>query len=110
MTKGAPLIEHFRTPPFEWTCGHCSVKSVITPEHYHSGYTRLAVGETALGETALVYTAMACPNPDCRELSLAIRLADYKASLGHAYPIGTAGEAIRDWVLLPDAGEGDGGP
>lgn len=102
MTDGKAPIEHFRTPPFAWTCGHCGEAVTITDEHYHSGYTRLAVGETAQGETALVYTAIACPNADCRELSLGVRLAEYKSSLGHAYPIGTAGDAIRDWVLLPD--------
>lgn len=81
---------------------------MISPEHYHSGYTRLAVAETAHGETALVYTAVACPNPQCRQLSLGIRLAEYKPSLGHAYPIGTAGDPLREWVLLPDGEHGDG--
>ena len=53
---------------------------------------------------ALVYAAVRCGNPECNELTLAVRLAEYKSSLGHAYPIGTAGDAIQEWTLLPAAG------
>jgi hypothetical protein len=96
-----------RTPPFDWTCGHCGTQVTVTAEHYHSGYRHLSVAETKSGDTALVFSAISCPNADCRELTLAIRLAEYKPSLGHAYPIGTAGDAIREWLLLPQNLDGD---
>ncbi len=92
---------HLRTPPVDWTCGHCKESVTLAAEHYHSGYKHLAVEETKTGETALVFTAISCPNPLCRELTLAVRLAEYKPSLGHAYPIGTAGDTINEWTLLP---------
>ena len=92
---------HLRTPPFDWTCGHCDQTVSVRPEHYHSGYKHLSVAETKFGDTALVFSAISCPNPECRELTLAIRLAEYKPSLGHAYPIGTAGDALGEWILLP---------
>ncbi len=92
---------HLRTPPFDWTCGHCRKVVTLTAEHYHSGYRHLSVAETKAGETALVFSAASCPNPDCRELTLAVRLAEYKPSLGHAYSIGTAGDPIEEWMLLP---------
>ena len=92
---------HLRTPPFEWTCGFCGQTSNVAPEYYHSGYKHLAVAESTKGQTALVFTAITCPKPECRELTLAVRLADYKPSLAHAYEIGTAGEAIEEWELLP---------
>lgn len=95
---------HLRTPPFDWICEHCGRSSVVEPEHYHSGYKHLAVSETTKGKTALVFTAIACPHETCRELTLAVRLADYKPSLAHAYEIGTAGDAIEEWQLLPDRG------
>lgn len=92
---------HLRTPPFTWTCGHCNKDVELSAEHYHSGYKHLAVTPGKTGDTALVFTAITCPNPQCGELTLAIRLAEYKPSLGHAYPIGTAGDPISEWTLLP---------
>ncbi|MGI9412417.1 MAG: hypothetical protein ACR2PM_02045 [Hyphomicrobiales bacterium] len=94
-------MDFLRTPPFPWTCGYCGTVSNVPANAYHSGYTHLDVGETAVGNVALVYAALRCPNAGCRELTLAVRLADYKPSLGHAYPIGTAGETIAEWTLLP---------
>ena len=38
-------------------------------------------------------------------MTLAVRLAEYKSSLGHAYPIGTAGTRSRV-TLLPVTGQG----
>ena len=64
------------------------------------------MGETSAGPVALVYAAVRCGNPECNELTLAVRLAEYKSSLGHAYPIGTAGDAIAEWTLLPVTGQG----
>ena len=93
---------HFRTAPFEWTCGHCGITSSVPPDHYHSGYRKIAVQDPVIGGTVLVHSAITCPNTRCRELTLAVRLALQKPSLGHAYPIETAGETLRDWMLLPD--------
>lgn len=92
---------HLRTPPFEWTCGHCCQTLKVDAEHYHSGYRHIAVEPGELGDTALVHSAISCPNRKCRKLTLAIRLAEYKPSLGHAYPIGTAGDEIENWILMP---------
>lgn len=97
-------IGFLKTPPVAWTCDHCGRASKAPPEAYHSGFTHLDVGETAVGPVALVYAAVRCTNPDCNELTLAVRLAEYKSSLGHAYPIGTAGKAIAEWTLLPGPG------
>lgn len=97
-------IGFLKTPPVAWTCGFCGVEAEAAAETYHSGFTHLDVGETAAGPVALVYAAVRCGNPECNELTLAVRLAEYKSSLGHAYPIGTAGDALKEWTLLPAAG------
>ena len=96
-------VDFLKTPPVTWTCGFCGRVSEAEAQNYHSGFTHLDVGETAMGPVALVYAAVRCGNPECNELTLAVRLAEYKSSLGHAYPIGTAGESIAEWTLLPPA-------
>ena len=97
-------VEFLKTPPVTWTCGFCGRVSEADAQDYHSGFTHLDVGETAMGPVALVYAAVRCGNPECNELTLAVRLAEYKSSLGHAYPIGTAGDPIAEWTLLPTTG------
>jgi len=57
-----------------WTCPHCARAQTVTEARISQSCTSLGVGETCIGTPAIERMAIVCANPDCRQLTLWIRI------------------------------------
>ena len=85
-----------------WTCPYCNHHTTITSPNKDSHLKRIDIDEEKYSddiEKGFKFLAIACPNPDCRELSL-------NASLHHIGQ-GSYGffsiEELSSWQLLPES-------
>lgn len=83
---------------FNWTCAYCGQATTITDPNYSEQNVHISSSRSKFGDIGLKYIAIACPNADCRELTLGI-------SLKHAEDKGTywryKDNSIETFRLMP---------
>ena len=85
---------------YPWTCPNCGRPTTLTAHNYTFGQSRIDIEVSEHGEKiGLGYTAIACPNPECKKLTLTVRLATGDFSLDGWQNA----EDIYSWNLLPES-------
>lgn len=87
-----------RTPAKSWQCPYCLHFSVISKEVYGQGHVTCLSSKH--GPTRLIATYFACPNSNCRELTLYAGLWPYQVRGGGTEEYGPV---IQEWPLLPES-------
>jgi hypothetical protein len=89
---------------FNWTCKYCNTPTTITDPNFATDAVNISTDESMLERLVLVYNAVACPNTDCRKLTLEIHLYESNSSYTnddwHKY-MPVKGKKINSWPLLP---------
>ena len=87
-----------------YKCPYCGTHTTITGPNYSSDSTPIDKVRSKFGTIAIKHVAIACPNPDCKELALSIVLQNV-VFYGHNPTQGIARheEEIRHFHLLPDS-------
>jgi uncharacterized protein DUF4145 len=85
---------------FNWTCPHCGRHTTINDDRVSVEGHKFDHG-SKYGQQVLYSVVIACPNPECRELTI-------KASLGGYKPKGPYGDYVLEntrerWNLVPQA-------
>jgi hypothetical protein len=57
---------------FNWTCPHCQRAQSVTDDAYRSTHWHINLQEVAEGRTGVSARAIACANPVCKKLTLAV--------------------------------------
>lgn len=86
---------------YSWTCPYCGRPTTLTEHNYTSGEQNIDIRVSEHGEyIGLGYTALACPNPMCKKLTLKVQLAtgDYISGEGWRND-----QIIQSWDLLPES-------
>jgi len=84
-----------------WTCPYCGQPTTVTEPNYDSEWRPIDIAATRLSyrsRTGVGYEAISCPNPDCKRLSLKIRLT--KSDDTRPYQ---ERSEISTWSLLPES-------
>lgn len=83
-----------------WTCPYCGRPTTVTLPNYNSGQNHIDIKVSEHGELiGLGYTAIACPNPSCKKLTLTVRLG--KGNFATGRWLNT--KVIHSWELLPES-------
>lgn len=86
------------TESFNWTCPHCGRDTTINPDHISRQGHKFGL-DNKYGPQVLHSVAIACPNPECKELTVTASLGGYRV-----FPNGyTLTEAREKWRLVPRA-------
>lgn len=83
--------------PFNWQCPYCGHHSTITEQSASEDFQRISTSRSKHGLIAVSHFAVACPNPDCTEVSLEVGLHSAAWNYSDLYLAGT----IHSWRLLP---------
>ncbi len=83
--------------PFNWTCPYCGHLATITGESYSESLYIVSKPETVVDNLALESTIIICPNPECDEFTVSMRLYAMKY-IGKTY---TVDRVIDRWDLKP---------
>ena len=86
---------------YQWTCPYCGRPTTLTEHNYTFGQSRIDIEVSEHGEKiGLGYTAIACPNPTCKKLTLTVELTtgDYQPGGGWR-----KSKEIHSWDLLPES-------
>lgn len=79
-------------------CPYCHHHTTITAPHISDEWRPVEIGSKQFNDGQILgvgFTAIACPNPDCRQLTLTIRLTQ------RAYR--EEADDLREWRLLPES-------
>lgn len=74
---------------FNWTCPHCNRDQTVTANRHNLSVTGVGVSSLAEGELAFERFSIGCANPECRRLTLSVRIGRDKGG--------------ADWVIDEDA-------
>ena len=82
--------------PFPWTCPYCARPVTIREQDCVIDLRNVYYDEdrTVHGAIGLIINAIACPNPDCRQLFLKVALHSTK---------GDRIEELQSWQLMPES-------
>jgi hypothetical protein len=83
-----------------WKCPYCSHAQLVSQRNSHGLLRQLAIGPNALGDIGLRFVAIACLNPDCKQVALKVTLHEITNPTS-AHP--TAGATVQSWALLPES-------
>ncbi|MGH6791744.1 MAG: DUF4145 domain-containing protein [Methyloceanibacter sp.] len=84
-----------------WKCPYCGQSTTITDPNYSNGWMRIRTDLSSLGDCGVRHTAYACPNPDCKSLTLEVELCKiFVDSMGNWC---AHGEPHLSWNLLPES-------
>lgn len=83
---------------FSWTCPFCNQPVTITTEDIRDGSSILQI-ENAEGKQMLTSRFIVCPNPDCKNFALEVKLGKADFSSG----IWCQEEPIKTWQLIPQS-------
>lgn len=88
-----------------WTCPHCNRPTTITSNLRDSGKRHLAIGETRHGDVGVAWNAVRCPNPQCNELTISVRVAPgYFVDIEIGPPVWMMGEeCLNESRLRPES-------
>lgn len=87
---------------FNWSCPFCGKNSTITGPNFCGRLDRITTNESIFSRIGIRHESIACPNPDCRELSLRVSLLRDASQPGYDF---RPGEIIEDWHLRPQSQE-----
>ncbi len=79
-----------------WHCPFCNRDQSVAGENRQASFADLTI-ENAEGLRRLVVKYVVCPNPACREFSLAVSLHTLETSGSRSY----TGKHIKTWSLVP---------
>lgn len=84
---------------FSWKCGYCGHATTITGPNFSNKWNVIETDRSKFDKIGLGHIAIACPNEDCKELTLMVRLtssrfSDYKGT--HE-----GDHRIKEFNLLP---------
>ncbi len=79
-----------------WHCPFCNADQTVTDAGRHITFADLTI-ENAEGPRRLVTKFVVCPNPACKEFSLAASLHTLEISGNRSY----TGKHIKSWSLVP---------
>lgn len=65
-------------PNFAWTCPYCGKPTTITDPLFGSGSEPIGTTESRHGLARIHWRAIACPNKDCREITVDVNLFSYR--------------------------------
>ena len=88
------------TVPFSFVCDFCGQPTTITEPNQTVDERPFTTNRSKHELCGISYNAIACPNPQCRELTLHVGLHKFANDrFGYLKPHGT----IRSWRLLPES-------
>ena len=85
-----------------WSCPYCNHHTTITSPNKDSHLKRIDIDEEKYSdetEKGIKFLAIACPNPDCEELSLNVSLHHVGQGAYGLYSI----EELDSWQLMPES-------
>lgn len=82
--------------PFNWSCPYCGHHTTITTSNFSRSSDTIGTDNSLHEHVALQHEAVACPNPNCRELTLTLMLRPRFFNDGWKL-----GKPIHTWSLLP---------
>lgn len=87
--------------PFRWECPYCGHLTTITDPNFSDDFTLISTTQSVYERICLRHVAIACPNADCRQLTLRVVLctAKYYTHLGSYQPV----DELQEWQLLPES-------
>lgn len=59
---------------FNWTCPHCLRAQTVVRDRFDQTTSGFDIGSIAGGPLAIEITAIGCSNPECRKLTLSVRI------------------------------------
>ena len=80
-----------------FTCPYCNRATTITEPNNSEQAYEIGTKESIHSRVTLGHTAIACPNSECKKLTLKVNLSEYRWN-GASWKIGTE---IGNWSLLP---------
>lgn len=87
-----------------YTCPYCNQPTTITSPNYYEGWIEFNIDRSRLvypERVGLRYQAIACPNQDCKEMSLT---ANLKQTVRDQYNRTSEGDRVLEhWQLLPES-------
>lgn len=84
-----------------WTCSYCGQPTTITGPNYSAGHHKIGTEESKYGKIYLSVIAIACPNPDCKELDLRAFLLKEKSTVGRSKLLPPNDTLISRFSLMP---------
>lgn len=84
---------------FSWKCGYCGHATTITEPNFSDSWSVIETQRSKFGEIGLGHIAIACPNEDCEELTLEVRLTSVQGNVFNEYCEGV--QRISEFNLLP---------
>ena len=80
-----------------FTCPYCNRVTTITEPNISKQAHEIETKESIHSKVVLGHTAIACPNSECKKLTLKVNLSEYRWN-GKGWRIG---KEIESWSLLP---------
>jgi hypothetical protein len=87
--------------PFNFKCAYCKQTTTIIDTNYSSVESMIETSMSNLGDIRIYHQTIACPNPDCREITLNISLETVFDNLG--YGRYEKSGTVQSWQLLPES-------
>lgn len=84
---------------FSFTCAYCNRPTTITNPNFDDNWNKIKITKPNLEyqhEVGLGYLVVACPNQECKKLTLTVRLTQNSDYYGD-----TESLALQTWQLLP---------
>lgn len=82
--------------PYEWTCPFCDKGSIVTEENSYQASVWFNK-DNAHGHRVIFVSFIVCPNPKCREFTLAQTMFEYRKEGTNT----TMGKRLNSWSLIP---------
>src|SRR5881227_1268893 len=82
--------------PFHWTCPFCDRDTTINDDNCQSDSFSFTVSNVN-GYRYFTTSLIVCPNPKCRQFTLAFRMSEYSFSAGQWM----VGKPMQSWNLIP---------
>ena len=85
-----------------FTCKYCSHHSTLTDPDKFSHWERIDINEPTDGPIGFFITAITCPNPECKRLTLKVSLSETHNNQSTGWNW-RARNILQNWQLLPES-------
>lgn len=85
-----------------WTCGYCNQPTTITSPNYSDVSSNITTSQSELERVLIRHVSIACPNPNCKKLTLVVELCRSSfTDVGWLSYGPKIDGVIKTWNLLP---------
>jgi len=81
-----------------FTCPYCNRPTTITAPNYFEVWTYINLNESTKGKVGLSLKAITCPNSECKNLWLKVKL-----TMANRFGDEISNSSLQEWQLLPES-------